>query len=83
MTGGYIFFGTVNNGSTAADCWCGNILAYVTVYVMVLTHFDCAQADSVHSSAGLLGANSVTGEAGENNCYPCNGGALAGGVVRT
>jgi len=29
---GYIFFGTVNQGTTGADCWCGNQLAYVTRY---------------------------------------------------
>lgn len=27
---GFIFFGTVNIGSTGADCWCGNGIAYVT-----------------------------------------------------
>lgn len=34
-----------------------------------------------YSMAGLLGASSVTGEVGENNCYPCNGGALPQGVT--
>ena len=58
----FIFFGTVNRG-TSGDCWCGNMISYVT------------------SSSGLLGVGSVTGEAGENNCYPCNGGAAPSGVV--
>ena len=35
----------------------------------------------LYSSGGLLGAGAVTGEAGENNCYACNGGALMGGVT--
>lgn len=41
-------------------------------------HFE---TDGVRSISGLLGATSVTGEAGENNCYPCNGGSVPGGVV--
>lgn len=32
------------------------------------------------STAGVLGIGQVTGNAGENNCYPCQGGALLGGV---
>lgn len=60
LAGGYIFFGTVNEGTTGADCYCGNAITYVSV------------------TSGLLG--SVTGEAGENNCYPCNGASLVGGV---
>lgn len=31
-------------------------------------------------SGGLLGMGSVTGEAGETNCYTCNGAATQGGV---
>ena len=34
-----------------------------------------------YSSSGLLGIGSVTGEAGENNCYACNGGALVNTIL--
>ena len=37
-------------------------------------------ADFDIDCSGVLGIGSVTGEAGENNCYPCNGGAVAGSV---
>ncbi|QIW96076.1 hypothetical protein AMS68_001594 [Peltaster fructicola] len=60
---GYIFFGSVNQGLTSVDCWCGNSVSFVT------------------APAGLLGLSSVTGSAGINNCYPCNGGALIGGTA--
>jgi hypothetical protein len=27
----YLYFGTVNQGTTSADCWCGNSITYVTI----------------------------------------------------
>lgn len=35
----------------------------------------------VTSSAGVLGIGTVSGEAGENNCYACQGGVMAGSFV--
>ena len=34
-----------------------------------------------HSLGGALGSGSVTGDAGENNCYPCNGAVVSGSVA--
>ncbi|THW63546.1 hypothetical protein D6D20_03536 [Aureobasidium pullulans] len=60
LTLNFVYFGTVNQGTSSADCWCGNAISYVTV------------------NSGLL--SGTTGEAGENNCFLCNGGSVSGGV---
>ncbi|THX88208.1 hypothetical protein D6D04_00466 [Aureobasidium pullulans] len=60
LTLNFVYFGTVNQGTNSADCWCGNAISYVTV------------------NSGLL--SGTTGEAGENNCFLCNGGSVSGGV---
>lgn len=77
---GYIFFGTVMTSKTSADCWCGNNIAYVTRFV---THYELEKTllTRLHSTAGFLGSASVTGEAGEENCFPCIGAALGQGTV--
>ncbi|THX47804.1 hypothetical protein D6D11_06294 [Aureobasidium pullulans] len=31
LTLNFVYFGTVNQGTSSADCWCGNAISYVTV----------------------------------------------------
>ena len=48
------------------------------------TGVDCWCGNTISyvtSSAGVLGIGTVSGEAGENNCYACQGGAAAGSFV--
>lgn len=38
QTGGFMYAGTVNQGTTGAECWCGNQITYVTMLVALHTY---------------------------------------------
>ncbi|KAL1583775.1 hypothetical protein WHR41_07128 [Cladosporium halotolerans] len=73
---------TLANSKCSAAC-----LGQGTIYFGTLnvgsTTVECwcgNQIAYVTVVSGILGGSSVTGNAGDNNCYPCIGGALSGGV---
>ncbi|GAB7337164.1 hypothetical protein MBLNU457_g2554t2 [Dothideomycetes sp. NU457] len=70
------------DSSCSAVCKAGNFI-YMGTVNQGTTGGTCwcgNQIAYVTVMAGVLGLNSVTGEAGEQNCYPCNGGSLTGSV---
>jgi hypothetical protein len=82
LTLNYVYFGTVNQGTTSADCWCGNSINYVTINSGLLSGTTgeagevcllilCDLIESTFTDEGVYK---------QNNCYLCNGGSLPGGV---
>ncbi|KAK3073776.1 hypothetical protein LTR53_004356 [Teratosphaeriaceae sp. CCFEE 6253] len=76
-------YATLVDSTCSRTCLTANYIFFGTVNTGAATA-DCwcgSTLNYVTTVAGLLGSASVTGEAGENNCYPCIGSATAGGVV--
>ncbi|KAK5767514.1 hypothetical protein LTS12_002355 [Elasticomyces elasticus] len=75
--------------STLVDSSCSQVCASKSFIFFGTVNTGTATADCwcgnnlayVTSNAGILGAGVVSGEVGENNCYPCIGGAALGSVV--
>ncbi|KAK5674602.1 hypothetical protein LTS10_012603 [Elasticomyces elasticus] len=76
-------YSTLVDSSCSQVCASKNFIFFGTVNTAATTA-DCWCGNNiayVTSNAGLLGAGVVSGEVGENNCYPCIGAAAPGGVV--
>ena len=59
---GTTFFGTVNNGTTSGDCYCGNTLNYVTVTSLMngqAPDNNCAQCNSGGGECGIYTSNTI------------------------
>ncbi|KAM0724144.1 hypothetical protein Q7P37_000025 [Cladosporium fusiforme] len=75
---------TVANRACSTACLAQNTIYFGTVNVGGSTGVDCWCGNAISyvtTNSGLLGSTSVTGPAGDNNCYTCIGGAPAGGVA--
>ena len=62
LGGGYTFFGTVNNGTTTADCYCGNTLNYVSASVVDTGQApdnDCALCNYGYGECGVYASTTV------------------------
>ena len=59
---GTTFFGTVNNGTTSGDCYCGNTLNYVTVTSLTngqAPDNNCALCNSGGGECGIYTSNTI------------------------
>ncbi|KAF2170264.1 hypothetical protein M409DRAFT_19867 [Zasmidium cellare ATCC 36951] len=75
-------FAATGNDQCRQRCAAGNWNYFGTVNVGTAT-VDCWCGNGINyvtSQGGLLGSGQVTGEAGENNCPSCIGGATPGSV---
>ncbi|KAK0269999.1 hypothetical protein LTR35_014465 [Friedmanniomyces endolithicus] len=76
-------YSTLVDSTCSRTCFFAGYIFFGTVNTAA-TAADCWCSNAlayVTSNAGILGNGVVSGDAGENNCYPCIGTAAVGGSV--
>ncbi|KAK3679073.1 hypothetical protein LTR78_001526 [Recurvomyces mirabilis] len=77
-------YGTQVDSQCSQACFASGYIFFGTIILGTTSTADCWCGNNVlyvTSAAGILGAQSVTGEAGEENCVPCIGAAVGTGTV--
>ncbi|KAK0961381.1 hypothetical protein LTS01_020388 [Friedmanniomyces endolithicus] len=76
-------YSTLVDSTCSRTCFLAGYVFFGTVNTAATTA-DCWCSNAlayVTSNAGILGNGVVSGDAGENNCYPCIGTAAVGGSI--
>ncbi|KAK1073542.1 hypothetical protein LTR74_001683 [Friedmanniomyces endolithicus] len=76
-------YSTLVDSTCSRTCFLAGYIFFGTVNTAA-TAADCWCSNAlayVTSNAGILGNGVVSGDAGENNCYPCIGTAAVGGSI--